>query len=92
MQTVFPGEGRLKRRILRRIYKEMIINWVKKILGKKPDKNSGKEPSFDRWPNSCSYASPRCGLAMPAPFLNSGVPGQICVATPKKGVRVVRTP
>ena len=43
MQTVFPGEGRLKRRVLRRIYKEMIINWIRKILGKKPDKNSGKE-------------------------------------------------
>jgi hypothetical protein len=44
MQTVFPGERRLKRRILRRIYKEMILNWLKKILGKKPDDNSEKEP------------------------------------------------
>ena len=43
MQTVFPGERRLKKQILRRIYKEMIINWIKKILGKEPDKNSGKE-------------------------------------------------
>ena len=45
MQTVFPGERRLKKRILRRIYKEMIINWIRKILGKKPDNNNGKEPN-----------------------------------------------
>lgn len=44
MQTVFPGERRLKKRILRRIYKEMIINWIRKILGKEPVKYSAKEP------------------------------------------------
>jgi hypothetical protein len=44
MQTIFPGERRLKRRILRRIYKERIFNWVKKILGKKPDKDSEEKP------------------------------------------------
>jgi hypothetical protein len=43
MQTVFPGERRLKRRIMRRIYKEMIINWIKKILGQKPDKNGAED-------------------------------------------------
>jgi hypothetical protein len=43
MQTVFPGERRLKKRILRRIYKEMIINWIRKILGKEPVKNDGNE-------------------------------------------------
>lgn len=44
MQTVFPGERKLKRRIMRKIYKEMIINFINKILGKKPDKNGKKEP------------------------------------------------
>jgi hypothetical protein len=42
MQTVVRGERRLKRRILRKIYKEKIANLIKKILGKKPDK--------DNWP------------------------------------------
>jgi hypothetical protein len=28
---------------MRRIYKEMIINLIKKILGKKPGKDSGEE-------------------------------------------------
>lgn len=41
MQTVFPGERRLKRRIMRRALIEMIINWIKKIMGKKPDENDG---------------------------------------------------
>ena len=44
MRTVYPGERRLKRRIMRRIYKEMIINWIKKILGKEPEKKSREEP------------------------------------------------
>ena len=43
MQTVFPGERRLKKQILRRIYKEMIISLIKKILGKGPEKNRPKE-------------------------------------------------
>jgi hypothetical protein len=44
MQTVFPGERRLKRRILLRIYKEKIINLIKKILGKKHSKIRENEP------------------------------------------------
>jgi hypothetical protein len=43
MQTVFPGERRLKRRIMKKLLKEMIINWINKILGKKPDKNNTRK-------------------------------------------------
>jgi hypothetical protein len=43
MQTVFPGERRLKRRILLRIYKEKIANLIRKILRKKPIKFDEKD-------------------------------------------------
>ena len=39
MQTVVQGERRLKRQIMRKLIKEMIINWIKKILGKEHNKN-----------------------------------------------------
>jgi len=49
MQTVFPGEEKLKRRIMRQMWKEMFANLIKKILGRadeeKPEKPSDNEKS-----------------------------------------------
>ena len=33
---LFPGEERLKRRILRRIYKEKFLNLLRRLAGKPP--------------------------------------------------------
>jgi len=47
MHTVFPGEEKLKKRLMRQMWKEMIINWIRKILGMKPRESSNKEE--DEW-------------------------------------------
>ena len=40
MQTVFPGERKLKRRLMWQMWKEMFINLIKKKLGRTaPNKN-----------------------------------------------------
>jgi len=44
MQTVFPGERKLKRRLMRQMWKEMLANLIKKILGR-TEKDKAKKPS-----------------------------------------------
>jgi len=39
---VFPGEKRMKRRLLRRIYKEKFLNLLRKLAGKPPKPYSWK--------------------------------------------------
>ena len=46
MQTVFPGERKLKRRLMRQMCKEMLANLIKKILGR-TDEQKAKRPSDD---------------------------------------------
>ena len=44
MQTVFPGERKLKKRLMRQMWKEIFVNLIKRILrgksGKETDKTS----------------------------------------------------
>jgi hypothetical protein len=47
MQTVYPGERKLKRKLMRQIWKEMFINLIKKIMGRKPEEKT-KEPPNDQ--------------------------------------------
>ena len=42
MQTVYPGERKLINRLIRQMWKEMIVNFIKKIFGKKSEKDTNK--------------------------------------------------
>lgn len=44
MHTVFPGENKLKRRLMRQMWKDMFINLINKILGR-TDEQKAKRPS-----------------------------------------------
>ena len=48
MQTVFPGERKLKRRLMRQMWKDMFINLIKKILGRCSEQESDKPPDQDK--------------------------------------------
>ena len=39
---VYPGERRLQRKLLRRIYKEKILNLLRRLVGKQPKPYSWK--------------------------------------------------
>lgn len=46
MQTVYPGERKLIKRLMRQMWKEMFISFIKKIMGRKPEEKT-KEPPND---------------------------------------------
>ena len=37
---VFPGDEKLKRRLMRRVLKERFLNFLRKLVGKKPKEYS----------------------------------------------------
>lgn len=47
MQTVFPGERKLKRRLMRQIWKEMMMDLLKKIFGRNSETKT-TDPSNDQ--------------------------------------------
>ncbi len=47
MQTVYPGERKLIKRLMRQMWKEMFISFIKKIMGRKPEEKT-KEPPNDQ--------------------------------------------
>ena len=48
MQTVFPGEEKLKRRLIRQMWKEKIVNVIKKILGLRTEQKTEEPPDNDK--------------------------------------------
>ena len=48
MQTVYPGERKLKRRLMRQMWKEMFINLIKKILGRSTEQKNEEPPDRDK--------------------------------------------
>ena len=48
MQTVYPGERKLKKRLMRQMWKEMFINLIKKILGRSSEQKSEEPPDHDK--------------------------------------------
>ena len=48
MQTVYPGERKLIKRLMRQMWKEMFIKFAKKILGRSADQKAKKPPDNDK--------------------------------------------
>jgi len=48
MQTVYPGERKLKRRLMRQMWKEMFINLIKKIMGRSSEPKADEPLDHDK--------------------------------------------
>jgi len=48
MQTVFPGEEKLKRRLMRQMWKDMLTKLIKKIFGRSDEQKAKDPPGHDK--------------------------------------------
>ena len=47
MQTVYPGEEKLKRRLMRQMLKDIFIEFIKTILRRSPEQKTKDHPDSD---------------------------------------------